>query len=237
MLKNPDIFGQAVLDFHHQQQPENIIVHSEDFDDDEIPTDYLFRSYEEMPILEQKALQLAEGKILDVGSCAGSHSLYLQQQNKEVKAIDVSEGAIEVCQLRGVKNAEVKDFFQLKNEQFDTILMLMNGSGIIGKLKNLTQFFQHVKTLLKPNGKILIDSSDLRYLFDEDEDGGIWVNPNKYYGELSYSISYKNETSTKFDWLYIDFNSLQLAAQSNEFSCELIKEGEHFDYLAMLKMK
>nr|WP_255554027.1 class I SAM-dependent methyltransferase [Mesonia aestuariivivens] len=236
-MKNPDIFGQAVLDFHHQQQPENIIVHSEDFDDDEIPTDYLFRSYEEMPILEQKALQLAEGKILDVGSCAGSHSLYLQQQNKEVKAIDVSEGAIEVCQLRGVKNAEVKDFFQLKNEQFDTILMLMNGSGIIGKLKNLTQFFQHVKTLLKPNGKILIDSSDLRYLFDEDEDGGIWVNPNKYYGELSYSISYKNETSTKFDWLYIDFNSLQLAAQSNEFSCELIKEGEHFDYLAMLKMK
>ena len=236
-MKNPDIFGQAVLDFYHQNQPENIIVHSEDFDDDEIPTDYLFRSYKEMPLLEQKALQLANGKILDVGSCAGSHSLYLQQKNKEVKAIDVSKGAIEVCQLRGVKTAEVQDFFNLKDQKFDTILMLMNGSGIVGKLKNLTHFFTHAKTLLKPDGKILIDSSDLRYLFEEDEDGGIWVNPNQYYGELSYSISYKGETSTSFDWLYIDFNSLQLAAQSNGFTCELIAEGEHFDYLAKLKLQ
>ena len=235
-MKNPDIFGQAVLDFYHQNQPENIIVHSEDFDDDEIPTDYLFRSYKEMPLLEQKALQLANGKILDVGSCAGSHSLYLQQKNKEVKAIDVSKGAIEVCQLRGVKTAEVQDFFNLKDQKFDTILMLMNGSGIVGKLKNLTHFFTHAKTLLKPDGKILIDSSDLRYLFEEDEDGGIWVNPNQYYGELSYSISYKDKTSTPFDWLYIDFNSLQLAAQSNGFTCELIAEGEHFDYLAELKV-
>lgn len=235
-MKNPDIFGQAVLDFYHQNQPENILVHSEDFDDDEIPTDYLFRSYEEMPPLEQKALQFANGKILDVGSCAGSHSLYLQQKNKEVKAIDVSEGVIEVCRLRGVENAEVQDFFNLKDEKFDTILMLMNGSGIVGKLKNLTHFFKHAKTLLKPDGKILIDSSDLRYLFEEDEDGGIWVNPNQYYGELSYSISYKDKTSTPFDWLYIDFNSLQLAAQSNGFTCELIAEGEHFDYLAELKV-
>ena len=235
-MKNPDIFGQAVLDFYHNRQPENIIVHSEDFDDDEIPTEYLFRSYEEMPPLEQKALQLSKGKILDVGSCAGSHSLYLQQKNKEIKAIDVSKGAIEVCQLRGVNNAETQDFFNLKDEKFDTILMLMNGSGIVGKLKNLTHFFKHAKTLLNRDGKILIDSSDLRYLFEEDEDGGIWVNPNQYYGELNYSISYKGETSQPFDWLYIDFNSLQLAAQSNGFSCELIAEGEHFDYLAELKV-
>ncbi len=233
-MKNPDIFGQAVLDYYYKNQPENILVHANDFDDDEIPTEYLFRSYKEMPPLEQKALQLAKGKILDVGCCAGSHSLYLQQQQKEVKAIDVSEGAIEVCRLRGVRNTEIQDFFNLKDEKFDTILMLMNGSGIISKLKNLTHFFNQVKKLLKPNGKILIDSSDLRYLFEEDEDGGIWVNPNQYYGELSYSISYKNETSAEFDWLYIDFNSLQLAAESNGFSCELIQEGEHFDYLAVL---
>ena len=235
-MKNPDIFGQAVLDFYHQNQPEDIIVHADDFDDDEIPVEYLFRNYQEMPPLEQKALQLAHGKILDVGCCAGSHSLYLQQQKKEVKAIDISEGAIEVSKLRGVKNAEVQDFFKLENERFDSILMLMNGSGIIGKLHQLTHFFSHAKKLLNPNGKILIDSSDLRYLFEEDEDGGIWVNPHQYYGELNYAISYKNKTSAKFDWLYIDFNSLQLAAESNGFSCELVQEGEHFDYLAVLKI-
>lgn len=235
-MKKPDIFGLAVADFYFNNKPENILVHSEDFDDDEIPTEYLFRSFEEMPPLEQKALQLASGKVLDVGCCAGSHALFLQQKKLKVKAIDISEGAVEIAKQRGVKNAHEQDFLKLKNEKFDTILMLMNGSGIIGKLNNLTAFFAHAKSLLNPNGKILIDSSDLQYLFDADEDGGIWVNPNQYYGELSYSISYKGEVSEKFNWLYIDFDSLSLAAESNGFTCELIQKGEHYDYLAMLSI-
>ncbi|MGO3706846.1 MAG: class I SAM-dependent methyltransferase [Mesonia hippocampi] len=236
MKKNNDIFGNAVLDFYHQKNWTNIMVHSPDFDDDEIPTAYLFRNFSEMPILEQKALQLAAGKTLDVGACAGSHSLYLQEKNIAVKAIDLSKGAIEVCKLRGIKNAENLDFFDVKNEQFDTILMLMNGSGIIGKMKNLNLFFTHLKTLLTPHGKVLLDSSDLQYLFDTDEDGGIWVNPNKYYGELTYQLSYKGDKSEVFDWLYIDFNSLALTAETNGFQCKLVKKGQHYDYLAVLTL-
>jgi len=235
-LKKTDIFGLAVADYYFNNKPENILVHAEDFDDDEIPTEYLFRSFEEMPLLEQKALQLASGKVLDVGCCAGSHAIFLQQKKLEVKAIDISEGAVKVAELRGVGNVKVQDFFQLKNEKFDTILLLMNGSGIIGKLNNLTAFFSHATSLLNPNGKILLDSSDLYYLFDADEDGGIWVDPDQYYGELSYSISYKGKVSEKFNWLYIDFDSLSLAAESNGFTCELVQKGEHYDYLAMLKM-
>lgn len=49
-------------------------------------------------------------------------------------------------------------------ETFDTILMLMNGSGIIGKLENMAAFFQKMKQLLRPGGCILMDSSDLHYL-------------------------------------------------------------------------
>jgi SAM-dependent methyltransferase len=231
----PDIFGQAVLDYYHHNDSENIKVLSEDFDEDEIPTDYLFRQLKEMPALEQKALKLCKGKTLDVGCCAGSHALALQEKGIEVKAIDISQGAIKVARLRGIKNAVVQDFFQ-EREKFDTILMLMNGIGIVGKLKNLTEFFQHLKTILNPDGKVLLDSSDLQYLFDKEEDGSIWVDPTQYYGELHYQIKYKNEISAIFDWLYVDFNSLQLAAESNGFSCKLIQEGEHYDYLAELKL-
>jgi len=230
----PDIFGQAVLDYYHRNDPKNITVLSEDFDEDEIPTDYLFRSHKEMPALEQKALQLCKGKTLDVGCCAGSHALILTEKGIEVKAIDISQGAIKVARLRGIKNAVVQDFFEEK-EKFDTILMLMNGIGIVGKLKNLTEFFQHLKTILNPNGKVLLDSSDLQYLFDKEEDGSIWVDPTQYYGELNYQIKYKNEISEIFDWLYVDFNSLQLAAESNGFACKLLQEGEHYDYLAEIK--
>lgn len=236
-LINPDVFGKAIAAYYYNKDETPIMVHSPDFDDDEILVPYLFRGFEEMPILEQEALRRAEGRVLDVGCGAGSHSLYLQNEKKlEVTAIDISEGALEICKVRGIKNTQAIDYFQLKNEKFDSILLLMNGTGIIGKLKNLDHFFQHTRSLLSEKGQVLIDSSDLSYLLDPDEDGGIWVDPDApYYGELEFSISYKGEQSPEFPWLYLDFNSLTLAAQENNFSCELVKKGEHYDYLAVLK--
>jgi SAM-dependent methyltransferase len=232
-----DIFGKAISAYYHHKDTTEIEVHSPDFDDDVIPVPYLFRNYSEMPPLEKKALQLSTGKVLDVGCGAGSHSLYLQQEKKlAVTAIDTSVGAIEIAQKRGLKDARVIDFFSLKNEKYDTILLLMNGSGIIGKLKNLDNFFGKTRELLAPGGKVLLDSSDLSYLFEKDEDGGIWVEPEApYYGELQFKVSYKGESSAYFNWLYIDFETLKFAAESNKFSCKSIKKGEHFDYLAELK--
>ncbi|PKD21168.1 methyltransferase [Salegentibacter salinarum] len=232
-----DIFGKAISAYYHEKDTTDIQVHSPDFDDDVIPVTYLFRNYSEMPPLEQKALQLATGKVLDVGCGAGSHSLYLQQEKKlNVTSIDTSQGAIEISRLRGIKDARNIDFFNLKAEKFDTILMLMNGSGIIGKLNNLDKFFKKTRELLKTGGKLLLDSSDLSYLFDRDEDGGIWVDSEAaYYGELEFKVSYKGENSDYFNWLYIDFQTLKFAAETNNFSCKRIKEGEHYDYLAELQ--
>ncbi|HET8855552.1 MAG TPA: class I SAM-dependent methyltransferase [Salinimicrobium sp.] len=233
-----DVFGQAVKDFYQKGKAEDIKVHSPDFDDDVIPVDYLFRSYSEMPFLEQKALELCSGKILDVGCGAGSHSLYLQnEKNLEVMGIDTSPGAIEVCKSRGIKNTKEISFYELTGEKFNSILLLMNGTGIIGKLNNLDNFFSHLRNLLNPEGQVLLDSSDLQYLFDRDEEQGIGIDAAKpYYGELQYRLSYKNFSSKKFDWLFLDYNSLNLACINNGFDCELLEEGEHYDYLAKLKL-
>lgn len=227
----------AIKAYYEQEDETDIIVHSPDFDDDIIPVPYLFRDYKEMLPLERKALDIAKGSVLDVGCGAGSHSLYLQKEKKlKVTAIDVSEGAVEVCKLRGLKDARHLDFFELNEEKFDTVLLLMNGTGIIGKLRNMDHFFDHVRSLLNPGGQVLMDSSDLSYLFDTDEDGGIWVNLDApYYGELEFSLSYKKERSSAFPWLYTDFHTLELAANKNNFSCELVKKGKHFDFLAQLK--
>ncbi|MDH7913163.1 methyltransferase domain-containing protein [Winogradskyella sp. SYSU M77433] len=230
---NKDIFGKALLDYQDNNYSEDIITWTNISDEDELPIPYLFRSYAEMPKLEQKALQLAKGKILDVGCGAGSHSLWLQDKGFNIKAIDSSKGAIEVCTKRGVSKAELKALLD-ETETFDTILLLMNGTGIFQEIIQVSKYLKHLKSLLNTNGQILIDSSDISYMY-EDDDGGLWIDINSHYpGELDYFLSYKGEQEAPMKWLYLDFDTLKTACQSVGLQCEKIMDGEHFDYLAKL---
>ena len=230
-----DLFGKAILDYLTNNSPEGLITETSISEPDEMRVAYLFRDFKEMPKLEQKALQLAKGNILDVGCGAGSHALYLQEKGLAVTAIDISENAIKACELRGVQNSKVSNVLDLDtSEKFDTILLLMNGTGIFGKMNQTSKFLQKLKSLLKKGGQILIDSSDLIYMYDQDEDGAYEVPANGYYGELTFTVHYKGETETTFPWLYLDYNTLQNAAHANGLNCELILEGKHFDYLAKL---
>jgi SAM-dependent methyltransferase len=231
-----DLFGKAILDYQTNNSPEDLLTETSISEADEMSVSYLFRNYNEMPKLEQKALQLAKGKILDVGCGAGSHALELQNERKlNVTAIDISENAVRACQLRGINNAEVANILDLDTEnKFDTILLLMNGTGIFGTLNETAKYLQKLKSLLNEGGQILIDSSDLIYMFDQDEDGAYSIPADGYYGELTFTVQYKGETEDTFPWLYLDYNTLQNAAIANGLQCELVAEGEHFDYLARL---
>lgn len=232
-----DLFGKAILDYQTGNNPQDLITETSISEADEMSVAYLFRGFQEMPQLEQKALQLSKGKILDVGCGAGSHSLYLQDKGFDVTSIDVSPNAIKACELRGLKKAKVQDVMTLTIEKFDTLLLLMNGAGMCGRLKNISKFLRHLKSLLTEKGQILVDSSDIIYMFDEDEDGSKWIPGDlDYYGEVEFIVSYKGETEKPFNWMYIDYNTLQNAAIANGLACELVMEGKHFDYLAKLSV-
>lgn len=229
--------GLAIYDYFEKGVAGKLRVFSPDFDEDEIPVETLFRELDEMPKIEQKALELAQGKILDVGAGSGCHSLELQKMGKTVKAIDISELSVEVMKESGVENAAVEDFFKIKDEKFDTVLMLMNGAGIVGTIDRLPEFFEHLKNILAPGGQVLMDSSDIRYIF-EDEDGSFEINLNDgYYGELEYQMQYKRVKGEPFPWLYIDFATLQYYAEEAGFEASLVEQGEHYDYLAKLQIR
>ena len=232
-----DPMGAAIADYQKRGKATKLRVFSSFFDEDEIPVSQLFRSFGEMPPLEKTALQLATGKILDCGAGSGCHSLALQNMGKEVQAIDISPLSVETMQRRGVKQASQINLFDNHFiEKFDTILMLMNGSGIIGKLAYMPLFFNKMKQILNPGGCIYMDSSDLRYLFEE-EDGSIAIDlAGDYYGEVDFQMQYKQIKGEPFDWLYIDFQTLKLYATQSGFTVELIEEGEHYDYLARLSL-
>lgn len=230
-----DLFGQALLDYQNGNYTEDIITSTNISEDDILPIPYLFRDFKQMPKLEKQALLLSKGHVLDAGCGAGSHSLYLQKKGFKVKAIDISKGAIAVTKQRGVTDAVVKDILE-ETATFDTILLLMNGTGIFQELSKVTTYLTHLKSLLHPNGQILIDSSDIKYMY-EDDDGGLWIDTNaNYYGELDYYLSYKGENEAPMKWLYLDFNTLQLACESIGLTCEKVMDGKHYDYLAQLSL-
>ncbi|MBQ8889488.1 MAG: class I SAM-dependent methyltransferase [Bacteroidaceae bacterium] len=233
-----DPMGAAIADYQTKGRAAKLRVFSSQFEEDEIPVEQLFRTFDEMPPLEQTALKLAKGKILDCGAGSGCHALALQEMGKQVEAIDISPLSVDVMQQRGICHAyQINLFDEHYLQKFDTILMLMNGSGIIGKLENMGAFFAKMKQLLNPGGCIYMDSSDLRYLF-EDEDGSFLVDlAGGYYGEIDFRMQYKQIKGEPFDWLYVDFQTLSYYASENGFTAELVQEGEHYDYLACLKIQ
>ena len=232
-----DPMGAAITEFYRTGKASKLRVFSSQFDEDELPVAQLFRTFDEMPLLEQQALNLAKGKILDVGAGSGCHALALQTLQKDVTAIDISPLSVETMQARGVKQAyHINLFDDNFLEKYDTLLFLMNGSGIIGKLENMHHFFSKMKQLLNDGGCIYMDSSDLRYLF-EDEDGSFLIDlAGDYYGEVDFQMQYKQIKGDSFDWLYVDFETLSHYANQNGFVAEMVAEGEHYDYLACLRL-
>lgn len=232
-----DLMGRAIWDYYYQENSEDLQTETSISELDDLPVSYLFRDYQEMNALEKKALDLSFGKVLDVGSGAGSHSLYLQNERKlEVTALDISPKSIEVCKARGVKNAICEDLLQFSEKDFDTILLLMNGTGIFQSLEHIDQYLQKLKNLVAENGQILIDSTDILYMYDQDEEGGVLVPATGYYGELDYYLHYKGESELPMKWLYLDFDTLENAAIANGFKIQKIEQLED-SYLAQLTLK
>ena len=232
-----DLMGRAIWDYYYQENSEDLQTETSISEMDDLPVSYLFRDYQDMNALEKKALDLSFGKVLDVGSGAGSHSLYLQNERKlEVTALDISPKSIEICKARGVKNAICEDLLQFSEKDFDTILLLMNGTGIFQSLEHIDQYLQKLKSLVAENGQILLDSTDILYMYDQDEDGGVLVPATGYYGELDYYLHYKGESEEPMKWLYLDFDTLENAAIANGFKIEKVKQLED-SYLAQLTLK
>ncbi len=233
-----DTLGLALTEYLAQPSEAFITVRSSIAEDEKMPVAHFFRAGNSIPEIEQTALGLCHGRTLDIGAGAGSHALLLQNRNISVTALDISPGAVAVMQRRGVADARCADVFGFVagTETYDTLLLLMNGIGVAGTLDGLDRFLARAKTLLRPGGQILLDSSDILYMF-EDEEGGVWLDMNgPYHGEVTYQMLYNGQESEAFGWLFIGFDLLADHAQTAGFGCELIGMDEGGQYLARLSV-
>ena len=231
------LIGKVLLHYLKRPKDADIITFTSLGEKDVLPVSYLFRDLEAMPELEIKALDLAKGSILDVGAGAGSHSLILQDRGFDVTALDRSPEAVVCCQKRGVQKAVHSELLDYNGSNFDTILLLMNGIGIAGSLSQLEPHLLHLKKLLKPGGQILLDSSDIRYMFDCDKNGE-FIDPkiSGYYGDVHFALYFEGEYEPSFPWLYVDYKTLEGVADRCGLRTEKVLDGPHFDYLARLTL-
>lgn len=230
-----DLLGKALLDFYQERSKGPLRSHSSLGNVEEVPVSYFFRPFPTMPKIEQEALLQCRGSVLDIGCGAGSHCLYLQDSGLDCTGLDSSPEGIQVATQRGVFKTVCTDILNFESGTYDTLLLLMNGIGIAGSLGAFPKFLKHLKGLLKPGGQILMDSSDLIYMFDTDDDGGVWIPAEvEYYGEVRYKWEYSGNFGPEFQWLFLDLQTLSEQASTAGFQVEWIKNGPHFDYLARL---
>jgi hypothetical protein len=229
-----DPIGTALYNYHFSGDSATIHVDSNYTEDEEIDPAWFFRTYPEMPELEKVAVDLCRGIILDVGAGAGCHALELQNRGLRVWALEQSRLACRVMKDRGILNLIQEDLFTFNEGRYDTIILLMNGAGIAGTLSGLKKLLLHLKALLQVNGQIILDSSDINYLFEE-EDGSVWIDlaNDQYYGEMIYTVKYKAHTKT-FPWLFVDFETLSVVALAAGLKAEKVTDGESNDFLARL---
>jgi SAM-dependent methyltransferase len=237
LLPESDPMGQAIYNYAFLKDNTPINVLSQVVEDEELPPDYFFRNFNEMPRLERIALKRCNGKILDIGAGAGCHSVYLQKSGKDVTALEVSKLCCDVLQKRGVKKIVNSDIVSYTGERFDTLLLLMNGIGIAKTITGLKELLSHLKNLLLPNGSIIVDSSDLIYLYQE-ENGTylIDINAKNYYGEIEYQLKYKEIIGEAYSWLFADNVILFEIAEEMGYQTKIIDYGPHYDYLAEMTL-
>lgn len=234
-MNNNDPFGNACLEFLDGHRNEVINVFCNVTSLDTLPVDYLFRAFDEMPKLEQKALEVCKGKVLVVGAGAGCHSLWLKENGLEVYSIDVSQGAVKTMKQYGLSNVYLQDLFTFQTEEkFDTVLILMNGIGIAGTLDRLPMFIKKCTSFLSEKGQLIADSTDLERLI-LDEVLSYSKNRNNYIGEVSYQMTYKSSESEWFDWLYVDQFLLEKTVKNLGAQMEVLLVDEGFNYLVRIQ--
>lgn len=226
-----DVFGDALKDYYKGNFNHTLWLHNSYGSPEEMPVDVFFRVEGELPDLERTALALCNGKTLDIGAGAGSHALMLQQSGTDVTALEISPGATEVMKLRGVKKAINTDIWKYEEEKYDTLLLMMNGIGLVQTINGLKRFLRHAARLVNPGGQLLLDSSDIAYLY---ENGNPPFPKDRYYGEIRYQYEYKGVTGDWFGWLYADQETLFNVAVHEGWLMQVIYENDDDQYLARL---
>jgi SAM-dependent methyltransferase len=224
---------EAMLAYHRGDAMARIVVHDDYGDCEAHDIAHFFRTEDQFPRLEQKAIDLCRGRVLDVGAGSGCHSLILQQRGLDVCALELAPELCDIMRDRGVLDVRCSDIGDFEADQFDTILMMMNGLELAGSLSGLERLLHHLHTLVAADGQVLADSTDLRPTHGSEADP-TKREDGRYVGELTFQLEYEDIKGTPFQHLYVDPDTLNEYADAAGWNLTVVHEADFGHYLAQL---
>jgi SAM-dependent methyltransferase len=214
-----DAFGQALWDFYKNRKvtTSHVIERDDGYIDtpQSLGMEQYFLEYPNWGLIEKEAIKHAKGKILDIGCGAGRHSLYLQNKNHNVLAIDNSPLTIRVAKSRGVKHAKVLSFEnigKLKQSKFDTIIMFGNNFGLFGNFKKARKQLKILHDITSLNGIIIATTINPYKTKSIEHKEYHKYNRKKgnMGGQAKIRIRYKKITGPWFDYLLVSQSELKM---------------------------
>lgn len=229
-------YGKSLLAFLEGDTSAHVVVRRDDDAESILPAAWFFRDTRTFTTVEQKALALCKGRVLDIGCGAGALALELQQRSHRLTAIDVSADAVTVALRRGVADVICGDIFSYDGGPFDTLLMLGHGLGMVETTDGLRRFLLHAGELLATDGQLLVDSMDARVT--QDQNNLAYQDANRaagrYFGEIRMRFEYEERGGPWCGWLHIDADTLTEYAGAAGWRCGIIHHDPNGDYLARL---
>jgi SAM-dependent methyltransferase len=228
-------FGAAIGDYFFKEPHNDLISVREDGLRRTFPLADCFRNSSSLRSLERIGLGLCRGRVLDCGAGAGPHSLFLQERDISVCAIDVCAEAVSVALSRGVREAFCVGLNDIDTlGEFDTLLLLTQGIGMVESLHGLERFWAQARKLLRKNGQVLVESFDVRkarqkHLLDYQER---LERDGRYRGELRMHFEYRSVCGSSFGWLQMDPETLVSSAAAHWFGSHILKLDEGGAYIA-----
>jgi len=246
MLKDhQDAFGHEMYDYLKSDREKETIFEIGERDDGYIDvsavTKAYFNEYKRWPLYEKKAMRYARGRVLDIGSGAGRHLLYLQGKGLEVMGIDNSPLAIEVCRLRGIKNAEVVSINQISSKLgiFDTVLMMGNNFGLFGSFEGARRLLKKISRITSENGRIIAVSNDVYNTENPAHLSYHQLNRKRgrMAGQIRLKIRYKQYASPWFDYLMVSKEEMENILDGTDWRVNRFIDSEGSVYIAIIDKK
>lgn len=234
-----DAFGQELWACYEGQNICEIVERDDGYFSAHQSPKVYFSEYKDWPLIQQKAMDFVNGKVLDIGCGAGRHALYLQQKGFNVVGVDSSPLAIKVCKLRGLKKARMMSLESLrfKSGTFGTVLMLGGNFCLMGNPEKARRLLKKLRRITSKNAFIIAETRD-PYKTDDPlhlEYQRLNRSKGRLSGQTRIRVRFEKAVTKWIEWLMVSKEEMeQLISGTGWRISQFIDSGNSW-YIAIME--